>query len=74
MSIDDLTIRCCICGRDLPVTETQIAVCTKGKGIESVCLCHEFSDALKQYVAAHGGPDRFESHLHRGENDADVHR
>lgn len=74
MKIEGLTVKCCICERDLPVTETQIAICTKENGIESVCLCHEFSDALKQYIAQHDGPDKFENHLHRGKNDADLHR
>lgn len=63
-------MKCVICGRDLPITETQIVICTKDTGIESACLCHEFSDSLKQYVNTHRGRDKIENHLHCGEHNA----
>jgi hypothetical protein len=48
---------CCICGEPLPLDMTQLGICTVKKGIESVCLAHEFSDQLMDYIAENGGPD-----------------
>lgn len=46
---------CALCGRQIPLDETQLTICTKKKGIEAVCLMHEGEQALKDYVAENGG-------------------
>lgn len=64
--------KCCICGEPLPLDMTQLGICTVSKGIESVCLAHEFTQQLKDYIAENGGPDKVMRRLHEMEaGDAD---
>jgi len=47
-----------LCGGTIPINETQIAICTKNKGWEAVCLIHEFSQELKDYIKNNGGTEK----------------
>lgn len=46
---------CVICGRNVPLDETQLTICTKNRGIEAACLCHEGERSLADYITEHGG-------------------
>ena len=47
--------KCVLCGADLPFNMTQLMFATNNKGIESACMRHENSEALKQYGQENGG-------------------
>ena len=47
--------KCVLRGADLPYNMTQLMFATYNKGIESACMRHENSEALKQYGQENGG-------------------
>lgn len=62
--------KCVLCGAELPMDMTQLSFATKNKGIESVCLKHEFSADLKNYIKENGGsisiPEALNEHFKKG--------
>jgi hypothetical protein len=65
--------KCALCGGDLTLDMTQLGICTMKKGIESVCLTHEFSDQLMDYIAENGGTDNIMRRLAELEEQEAVH-
>lgn len=48
-----VTYPCAVCGKELDFKTTQFTVCTKEKGIESVCV--DCEDKIKDYIEDNGG-------------------